>query len=180
MAKKKPTGLDIAERPRDELEQDIERLTAERDGWKEIADACIATAFGYDMRGATGSVPPVELIEAVRGRGDTDVIDALRDGILGRAWHVASDDPDDNVGSMCDYPLCPHRSMDASERSKIGIRTIPLLAEGSTLPAARLKTCSIVDANRASDGSGAGECAQWGAWVAARFKAGRIQVRGAR
>lgn len=121
------------------------------------------------MRGF-GDTPPGEILEAVRDRGDADVVEAVRDALIGRAWRVAG-----SVGEgQCDYPLCPHRQL--AERP--ALVAVALQARGASHPIARLKICRYDFAGvNANDDDGDGECHAWAIWVKRRHYNGRLDVK---
>lgn len=163
-------GIDIDvnrdKRTAAELREAEVRITMQRDGWREIAEAMLTTAFGVPMKGH-GDVPPIELLDAVRDKSEDQVIDALSAGVLGRAWRIAGADGE----GKCDYPLCAHRDLDKAKRPQL--KRVELRKAGEPHPTARLSVC----AQDASAIAGTeGECAAWARWVASRFAQGRIVV----
>ncbi len=176
--KRNATGLRI----RDPL---LVRAEQQRDGWREIANALMATAFSGDIGSPTNAassegpwsdVPPTELLDGIRG-SSKDAIDAaaaVRDAVLGRAWRVGGS----RGNGTCDYPLCPHRPKTIEERIGYARQRsqIPLIDAHSMMAVAHLTVCAptaAVGRNSVVDE----ECHKWAQWVAARIRAGRITVQ---
>lgn len=141
-----------------DIGQECQARTIERDGWKQLAEAMFSAAFGNELRGF-GNVPPTELLDAIKGHGDGDLLAALRDGLLGRAWRVSR-------SGHCDYPLCPNR--DATPRPQ-------LITQGLGVNGRTVRVC--ITGLKPDAQPVLGECRAWAAWVRERALAGRIEVR---
>lgn len=150
----------------------LHTAVAARDGWRKIAEALLAVAFGQEMRGF-GDVPPYELLDGVRADDSNDAtVAALRDALIGRAWRVRGKDGE----GTCDYPLCPNRAHK---------RRVPLTEVAATFGAPHESVAEAFAAEaskrknivmRVCSAPGA-ECATWAQWVAARARGGTIQSR---
>lgn len=149
------------------LEGKLKSALTGLEGWRGIASALLAVAFGNELRGF-GEVPPVELLAAVEDRSDDNAtVCALRDALIGRAWRVRGKEG----SGTCDYPLCPHR------REKRPLTAIPatfnvdpvnhIVTDSATATRITMNVCI---------GTG-GECEAWARWVSARARAGTIQSR---
>lgn len=169
----------------------------QRDGWKSIAEALIAIGMGYQMRGF-GDTPPREILDDLIGgtetvtgkkivdgvekevtevrviapRSDEEIIGAIRDSLMGRAWRVRGS----QGAGTCDYPLCPNRNpRDLPEGLK---RVAPGFVEIALVAGVKLHVCSsnLAIGATPSEHTTVHECHRWAQWVSARAVAKRIEV----
>lgn len=155
----------------------VVRAEAERAAWRELANILMAVAFDADIGspdmqrqaiGPWGAVPPSEVIDALRGAAPgSDLAETVRAAVLGRAWRMRGKVAE----GTCDYPMCRHRPTTVEQRrDRAGSYTrVGLRRPGESRDAASLNVCEA----RPTDS----ECVTWARWVAARFMAGRIQLK---
>ncbi len=172
----------VVEQSAGAIEERADRAEAQRAGWKDIGEVLIRAAFGFEMRGF-GDTPPTELLEAIRGTAATPdekqaggpqqsaeaaarSVEALRDGLIGRAWHVGG-----HKGyGTCDYPLCAYRG------KGVPLQTVDLVGpkpeeRDQEQRRSTLKVCHHPQGNEPL------ECLQWAIYVKARAAAGRIEIK---